>query len=75
MPRKDRTLTAGARLIYQYELHAILYHDGLYGLGHTYSYIRQHDGKWWKVSDGVAKEVRPLPLCGTASLRDIVQTT
>ncbi|KAL7415571.1 hypothetical protein BDY24DRAFT_381557 [Mrakia frigida] len=42
---------------YKYELRAILYHDGIYGTGHIYSYVRTSDGKWWKMSDGIAKEV------------------
>ena len=42
----------------QYVLRAVLMHDGALVAGsHLYVYIRQADGKWWRVQD---HEVKPV---------------
>ena len=38
------------RAVHQYDLRAVLVHDGLYGRSHLYSYIK-HKGQWWKTLD------------------------
>ena len=40
----------------QYDLRAVLVHDGLFGRNHIYSFV-EHAGKWWKTQDGVVVEV------------------
>ncbi|THH08979.1 hypothetical protein EW145_g2341 [Phellinidium pouzarii] len=40
----------------EYDLHAVLVHDGLFGRNHIHSFV-QHDGKWWKTQDANVVEV------------------
>ena len=41
---------------WQYDLRVVLVHDGFYGRGHLYSYVKQK-GVWWKVVDHTSTEV------------------
>ncbi|KAI0364511.1 hypothetical protein BV20DRAFT_1107189 [Pilatotrama ljubarskyi] len=41
---------------YQYDLRAVIVHDGLFGRSHLYSYVK-YKGKWWKTVDYVVTEV------------------
>ncbi|KAL1939454.1 hypothetical protein VTO73DRAFT_10010 [Trametes versicolor] len=41
---------------HQYDLRAVIVHDGLFGRSHLYSYVK-YKGKWWKTVDYVVTEV------------------
>lgn len=40
----------------QYELRAVLMHDGIYGRNHLYSYVKYRGG-WWKTVEHTITEV------------------
>ena len=39
----------------QYDLRAVLVHDGVYGRKHLYSYVKDK-GTWWKTHDYIVTE-------------------
>jgi hypothetical protein len=48
----------------QYDLRAVIIHDGLLGRNHVYSYTKDEKEKWWKILDYQVSQVRsPGPLC------------
>lgn len=40
----------------QYELRAVLLHNGLFNADSLYAYVK-HAGRWWRVSDGASTAV------------------
>ena len=53
----------------QYDLRAVLVHDGMVGREHSYAYLRDHaSGKWYRACDAEMIEVRLLlPFCNKIS--------
>lgn len=48
----------GAHNVYQFNLRAILFHDGaMIGQKHLYMYVRGEDDRWWKIQEHEATEV------------------
>ena len=45
-----------ADLTTQFDLRAVLVHDGYYGRNHLYSYVKDKT-KWWKVLEQTTSEV------------------
>ena len=52
-------MTDMAVLPFQYDLRAVLMHDGQKGREHVYSYIN-HEDAWWKVVGRTITQVRPV---------------
>lgn len=62
------------RACLQYDLRAVLVHDGLFGRMHLYSYVEQ-DGVWWKTVDHMVDQARVFFLFFSVSpLYDIEPT-
>lgn len=47
-----------ANLPIQYDLRAVIMHDGLFGRSHVYCYTKDSKGSWWKIVDYQVSEVR-----------------
>ncbi|CUA67237.1 hypothetical protein RSOLAG22IIIB_07293 [Rhizoctonia solani] len=52
--------------LWDYDLQAVVIHDGLLGRTHMFSYVR-HNGKWWKVVDDDVTESSEEAVLGDSS--------